>query len=256
MTAPANHDYGGNQIPPEVYAVGFGWDPTPEVQRLLFLARETGSNPRSALELGCGTGRILAAFGEDCPNLAGIELDPAHAAYADAHTRATVRAGDMTDFDLNRTFDLVYCSANTIRHILDNDANARLARCVSRHLAPAGVAIFDLELGPEHIRNQLGHPAHWSITHGDTTVDVTWDVIEAAADRCTIEWCFVRRYPEPAITWREQYPLRVCDGPAFCAPLEAAGLTLAGVYELREPYLLPVDPARAAGRHLVAFRQG
>lgn len=275
--------YDGCTIPPEVYEIGLGWDPAPEIDRLLFLARQSGLSVRSALELGCGAGRLLAAFPGDVGYLCGIELSSAMADLARRRLSQTGRAvaqsvpdggsqagpseaiiaGDMTDFELNRKFDLIYTSANTIRHVSDDEALARFWRCVARHLAPGGVFIADTELGVDYERRQAGKPAAWTIARGEQSVRVAWQVVDPPSReraRSGIRWRFELESGgnEPEAggkrrMWDDRFELRAFDAAEFVEIAEQGGLVLRGLYELRDPHLLERSPRRFEGRGLVVF---
>ncbi|HOX46739.1 MAG TPA: class I SAM-dependent methyltransferase [Myxococcota bacterium] len=108
-----------------------------------------------ALELGCGTGRVLCALAG-----AGLEvdgLDNAPAMLARARERVArlppplaARVGlvqaDMAAFSLPRRYHLVLAPLNGLMHLLDD---ASLAACLARvaeHLAPGGRFLFDLSV--------------------------------------------------------------------------------------------------------------
>jgi len=252
-------DDAGCTIPPQVYDVAFGWDPAPEINRLLVLSREHGVAPRSALELGCGTGRLLAALRVHADVTHGIELNPQMAALARQNSGATIHVGDMSDFDLARQFDLIYASANTIQNVRDDGAIARLWRRVARHLRPGGVFIADLELGWEHITASVGKPARWLLSRGATLVHASWQVVTPPAlptRCCVIRWEFEQRDEGPPRRWSQDYPFRVFDADEFARFATAGGeLELRGMYELRDPDLLPRPIERVQGRTLVVLRR-
>jgi len=52
--------------------------------------------------------------------------------------------GDMTDFDLGTTFDVVACVFDTVNHLVNYEAWESLFQGVARHLKPGGLFIFDL----------------------------------------------------------------------------------------------------------------
>jgi SAM-dependent methyltransferase len=52
--------------------------------------------------------------------------------------------GDMTAFDLGRTFDLVFITANSLLHLHEIDDLVSCFRSVRRHLAPGARFIFDV----------------------------------------------------------------------------------------------------------------
>src|SRR3712207_281671 len=52
--------------------------------------------------------------------------------------------GDMTAFDLGRTFDLVFIAGNSLLHLHEVDDLVGCFRSVRRHLAPGARFIFDV----------------------------------------------------------------------------------------------------------------
>lgn len=276
--SPHPGEYAGCTIPPAIHALAFNWDPRPEIDRLQLLARQAGAPVRHVLELGCGTGRLLRAWKAAGVEATGIELsaamarfarqrvngepDPGHGTDAGSDraqgTVAAVHAADMCRFDLGRTFDLIYTSANTIRHVCDGAQIATMWGCIRDHLAPGGLFIADLELGYEAEAAKVGRPARWHLSCEQGVVHASWEVIEAPAAHtrcCRVRWEFELRADAGCQTSREEFDLRTYDGPEFVALAEAAGLRLEGMYELRDPYLIPLQPERAAGRTLVVFRR-
>jgi SAM-dependent methyltransferase len=99
---------------------------------------------RSLLELGCGTGALLAGLVGDL-DVTGIDQSPQMLAVA----RATVPGarliqGDMTAFTLSTRFDVVICMFDTLNHVPSFDGWLSLFSCVHEHLAEGGLLIFDV----------------------------------------------------------------------------------------------------------------
>jgi SAM-dependent methyltransferase len=246
-------------VPPDVYDLAVGWDPQPEVNRLLLLTRQAGVQPRSALELGCGTGRLLQALRASVLDVWGIELSPALAGFARDRGAGEIVVGDMTDLALDRAFDLIFSSANTIRHALTDTAIARMWRCIHEHLVSDGVFIADLELGFDAEAEKVGRPATWEITRSGKSVKATWLVTEPPASktrRCKIEYTFESCGEESRGRWRESFELRTYDAPEFLKIASTCGgLKPVGIYELRDPYLIETPAGQAVGRHLVVMQR-
>ena len=260
MGAPdRSSQYHGCAIPPQVYDIAFGWDPQPEVNRLLLLARQAGLKPRSVLELGCGTGRLLPTLQEAVPEVVGLELSPAMAEFARARCNADIVVGDVGDFSLGRTFELIFASANTLRHVHSNQAIARMWGCIGDHLAPGGVFATDQELGFAAEAEKVGRPARWMLSRGQVLVHVAWQVIEPPCPRtrcCTVEWVFESRLGGPQGTWREQFTLRTYDADEFLRLATADGrLRALGIYEIRDPHLVRTPVEKALGRMLVVLQR-
>jgi SAM-dependent methyltransferase len=252
-------DTAGYTVPPGIYDVAVGWNPQPEITRLLFVARQAGVTPAGALELGCGTGRLLPALRREVPDVCGIELSPAMAELARSRCAAEICVGDMSDFALGRRFDLLFSSANTIRHVLSDAAIRRMWGCVGKHLEPGGVFVADLEFGFAAEAEKVGEPATWVISRGELSVHTSWRVAEPPSPVtrcCTIEYTFEARGGASPGKWQERFPLRVYDAGEFLElALQSGGLELRGLYELRDPYLLATPPEKAVGRFLVVLQR-
>ncbi len=260
MSAPTPYaESSGYTVPPDVYDVAAAWDPQPEVDRLLFLARQFGPEPRSALELGCATGRLLHPLRKSVPDVWGIELNPTLAEFARDRGAGEIVGGDMTDFTLGRTFDLIFTSANTIRHALTDAAIARMWRCIGEHLTSDGVFIADLELGFDAQAESVGRPVAWEIARGSECVRTTWLVVKPPSPVtrcCEVEYTFETRGDESPGKWRECFELRTYDAAEFLAfAATHAHLEPCGIYELRDPYLIETRPDKAIGRHLVVLQR-
>ena len=248
----------GYSVPPEVYDIACGWDPRFEIARLLEVARWAGVRPESALELGCGTGRLLSALREEVPAVCGLELSPAMVAHARRSAATEVLPGDMTDFDLGRRFDLVFTSANTIRHVLSDEAVARMWQRIRAHLSAGGVFVADLELGFAAEAAKVGKSVTWAVSRGGTEVRTMWRVTEPpSVDTrcCGVVYAFEARGAELNGSWQERFSLRTYEATEFLELARRhAGLEPRGIYEIREPYLLETLAEKASGRYLVALR--
>jgi SAM-dependent methyltransferase len=99
---------------------------------------------RSLLELGCGTGALLAGL---APGLAvtGIDRSPQMLARAaESAPAATLLQADMTDFRLAARFDVAICMFDTLNHVPAFDGWLSLFSRVHEHLADGGLFIFDV----------------------------------------------------------------------------------------------------------------
>lgn len=114
-----------------------------------FYRGEADRQGGSVLELGCGTGHKLIPIASDRHPCTGLERSPEM--LAEARRKADERAlavewvpGDMRDFDLGRTFDLVFIAANSLLHVHDPVDLLNCLRSVRAHLAPGGRFVFDV----------------------------------------------------------------------------------------------------------------
>ncbi len=98
----------------------------------------------SILELGCGTGRVALGLADICASVHGIEISASMLVIAqqkikalpnDLRDRLTLMQGDITDFDLGRTFDLIIAPYRVFQALETDDQVAGFFRCVGRHFA-------------------------------------------------------------------------------------------------------------------------
>ena len=114
-----------------------------------FYRAAAGRQGGCVLELGCGTGHKLIPIASDGHPCLGLELSPDM--LAEAQRKAAERGvevewvqGDMREFHLGRTFDLVFIAANSLLHLHEAEDLVNCFRSVRRHLAPGGRLIFDV----------------------------------------------------------------------------------------------------------------
>ncbi len=129
------------------------YDANPHAPRDLALYQGLIPSPDAhVLELGCGTGRILVPLSASCGYVHGIDASEAMLAVCRSKldaaaippTKARVEVGDITNFDLDRTFHLIIAPYRVFQN-LETDAEVDgLFRCVGTHLAPGGTCILNV----------------------------------------------------------------------------------------------------------------
>jgi SAM-dependent methyltransferase len=96
------------------------------------------------LELGCGTGAILAGLGSGLA-LTGLDFSPEMLEIAERRCpHARLHLDDMTTFSLREQFDVVLCVFDTLNHVSTFDGWKSLFERVSTHLVDGGIFIFDI----------------------------------------------------------------------------------------------------------------
>ena len=121
-----------------------------------FLGSVKGEGP--ALELGIGTGRIALPLREAGVEVVGIDASPAMVAKLRAKPGGEdieVTMADFADFDLARSFGLVYVVFNTFFGLLDQERQLSCFRAVARHLGADGVFAIEAFV-PDHARFDRG----------------------------------------------------------------------------------------------------
>jgi SAM-dependent methyltransferase len=106
-----------------------------------------------ALELGCGTGRIVLPLARAGVQATGLDLSQAmldiaagRLAKEDAEVigRVTFVRGDMTDSDLGRRFGLVYIAFRSFMMLSTPEEQRRCLEAAHRHLLRGGTLAIDL----------------------------------------------------------------------------------------------------------------
>lgn len=119
-------------------------DRNPEIERIRTYLSRHRPGARTLLELGCGTGALLAGLAPEL-SLTGIDRSPEMLAEA-ARTvpGARLLQSDMTSFTLPYRFDVVICMFDTLNHVVTADGWLAVFRCAHEHLSDGGLFIFDV----------------------------------------------------------------------------------------------------------------
>jgi SAM-dependent methyltransferase len=133
----------------------------------------------SVLELGCGTGRVALALADHCRSIVGIDRSDAminickkklsEAGFGPS--RANVRKGDISDFNLDRQFDVIIAPFRVLQNIESNDRVDGLLMCIRRHLCPRGTCIlnaFNPNADPDTMRRTWCRPEEHLSWEADT----------------------------------------------------------------------------------------
>lgn len=97
------------------------------------------------LELGCGSGRILAALADEVATLHGVDSSDEALAQARANLPASVglHRAEMESFDVGCDFDRVLIPFNGIYCLPDLDSVQHTFVQVEKALGPEGLLVFD-----------------------------------------------------------------------------------------------------------------
>jgi dTDP-3-amino-3,4,6-trideoxy-alpha-D-glucopyranose N,N-dimethyltransferase len=133
-----------------VYTAGRGKDYAAESAALVELIRDRHPAATSLLDVACGTGEHLRHLRDRFTDLEGVELSEPMRAKAIAKLPGIpVHAGDMRDFSLGRTFDVVACLFSAIGYTRSTDELCAAARAMTSHLEPGGLLVIDPWFHPD-----------------------------------------------------------------------------------------------------------
>ena len=106
-------------------------------------------DPSSVLDAGCGTGRVAVELDRHGIEVVGTDVDASMLATARGRAPAiTWVQSDLTELDLDRTFDVVVMAGN-VPLFTPPGTEAALVAGVARHVAAGGLLIagFSLDRG-------------------------------------------------------------------------------------------------------------
>ncbi|MEO0587401.1 MAG: class I SAM-dependent methyltransferase [Planctomycetota bacterium] len=102
------------------------------------------------LELGCGTGRVLAPLADHCGYIHGLDHSESMLTFCRQRLgnrgtgpqHAQVDQADVSDFNLGQTFDLITAPFRVFQCLTTDREIAGAMSCIREHLAPGGMAIL------------------------------------------------------------------------------------------------------------------
>jgi SAM-dependent methyltransferase len=101
------------------------------------------------LDVACGTGKHLEHL-RRWYAVEGVDLDPRLLDLAARRLPGVpLHQGDMTDFDLGRTFQAVLSLFSSIGYVKTLEGLRRAVACLARHVAPGGVLVVEPWFTPD-----------------------------------------------------------------------------------------------------------
>jgi SAM-dependent methyltransferase len=146
----------------ELYDLFYDWkDYAGEAARVRDIVAERRPGARTLLDVACGTGRHLEAL-QSSFAVEGVDIDGRLLAVARERLPGVpLHEGDMRDFDLGRTYDVVTCLFSSIGYVESLEGLQAAIGCMARHLAPGGVLIVEPWFAPDNFDlTHIGRALH------------------------------------------------------------------------------------------------
>lgn len=224
-------------IGPELYDAIYKFkDYAAESARIVELVEQHAAAASTLLDVGCGTGehaRFLSRrFAVD-----GLDLNEDYLEAARRkHPAGNFTAGNMTNFDLRRAYDVVTCLFSAIGHLKDAAETVAALKCFRRHLNRGGLAIVEPWFQPQDWKP--GRVSVHTGMVGDRTV-VRMSVSGRDGANSTLEFHYliggpgriehhVERHVMPLFTRAEM--IRMFESAGFDASYDERGLMGRGLY--------------------------
>ena len=125
----------------------FGWNYYPEIfgQQLLQWLERRDLQPKSAMDLACGTGILCGILEQAGIEASGMDFSSGMIEIARQNApHLQFDVADMITFRPDRHFDLVTCTGDAVNHIPALSDVKRIFENVFAYLAPGGWFVFDL----------------------------------------------------------------------------------------------------------------
>ncbi len=117
-----------------------------EVNYIADLINSYSTGSKTLLELGAGTGKHAFLLAEKGFQVTGIERSADMVAIAknNVHSNVNIQIGDITDFNLNQTFEVATSLFHVISYLTENKDLINTFKNINKHLQLNGVFIFDV----------------------------------------------------------------------------------------------------------------
>ena len=108
-----------------------------------FIQKHKQTKGKQLLDVACGTG-FHASLLSKYYQVEGLDLDAKMLAVAKKkHPKIRFHQGDMTDFELNRQFDVIVCLFSSIGYVRTKPRLQKALKTMSGHLLPGGVLLVE-----------------------------------------------------------------------------------------------------------------
>ena len=125
----------------------FGWNYYPEIfgEQLLKWLERSGIQPKTAMDLACGTGILCGILDGAGIEASGMDFSSGMIEIARENTpHIHYDVADMITYRPQRQFDLVTCTGDAVNHISDLSDVEKIFQNVYAYLTPGGYFVFDL----------------------------------------------------------------------------------------------------------------
>ena len=125
----------------------FGWNYYPEAfgEQLLTWLTENRVEPKSALDMACGTGILCRILKQSGICVRGMDLSCGMIHIArEENPEIPFDIADMVTYAPSETFDLITCTGDAVNHIPELSDVAKIFRNVYRLLNSGGFFVFDV----------------------------------------------------------------------------------------------------------------
>ena len=198
----------------------FGWNYYPEIfgQQLLQWLERQGLQPKSAMDLACGTGVLCRILRDQGIRVRGMDfssgmIDIAKADSPDIH----YDVADMITYRPAEQFDLVTCTGDAINHIASLADVEKIFQNVYAYTASGGHFVFDI-LNEREVSDSEPFEMDFS-----EDIRVWFQMTRPGVDQVNLK---IRVYEKGSLSFEENIRETVHDPRIICDMLKRCGFEI------------------------------
>ena len=195
----------------------FGWNYYPEIfgEQLLVWLQRRGFQPKTAMDLGCGTGILCERLHNSGIRAAGMDFSAGMIDIArQGNPEIPYEVADMITYCPAAQYDLVTCTGDALNHIRELSDVNRIFQNVYRYTAPGGFFIFDILN-----RNEVSTSEPFEMDFSETT-RVWFQMTQPEENQVNLK---VRVFENGQMQFEENIRETIHDPAAICNALRQWG---------------------------------
>ena len=195
----------------------FGWNYYPEIfgEQLLIWLKKNGIQPKTAMDLACGTGVLCRILKDSGMEAAGMDFSAGMIDIArENNPDIPFDVADMITYRPEKQFDLVTCTGDAINHIPALSDVARIFDNVYAYMAPGGYFVFDI-LNENEV--STSEPFEMDFTD---SIRVWFQMTRPAEKQVNLK---IRVYENGELAFEENIRETIHDPAAVCDLLRRSG---------------------------------
>ena len=195
----------------------FGWNYYPEAfgQQLLKWLTDNGIQPRTSMDLGCGTGILCRILWESGIQAAGMDFSEGMVRIAsEENPQIPFAVADMITFRPDAQYDLVTCTGDALNHIPQLSDVERIFQNVYGYLSPGGWFIFDI-LNEHEVSTSEPFEMDFS-----ETVRVWFQMTRPGENQVNLK---IRVFENGSLAFEENIQETIHDPQSVCRLLSSSG---------------------------------
>ena len=195
----------------------FGWNYYPEIfgEQLLKWLERSGIQPKTAMDLACGTGILCGILDGAGIEASGMDFSSGMIEIARENTpHLHYDVADMITYRPQRQFDLVTCTGDAVNHISDLGSVEKIFQNVYAYLTPGGYFVFDLLN-----ENEVSDSEPFDMDFTDT-IRVWFQMTRPGEKKVNLK---IKVYEHGELAFEENIRETIHDPEAICSLLKTCG---------------------------------